>query len=382
MVYHWHKRHFKTETLTANTTFSEVLPTGGILDHIVATIRMKNNSAQYSSPEPLILDHVSKIEVKGDGKQPYKDYWGQTCLAEYALAHGRIAPGVLDVMSANYQTQSFPIMFGRRLFDGEFGLDLGKISETRLEITNDVQSDDYDGATLTLDVDLWFVSEAAKPIVHFLQTYQKSTHTWTANDQKKTFEVPTEDIVRRIYLGCKSARTSATGAQDNKAWRNIRYLKYTYKSGSMVLRDDDLYRSDQDNLWGYPDKIQTGGLLEARTDYYFDTMLCRPVDLAVVPAYSSDPGSTSDIVMDQRVERFLKFRRSAVAGNQARFMAAGYGPYDHLMIREDHIDDVDHYLKAGADDRKKVEIEVGNSSSGGSSGNIRFVLQSLRAQPA
>jgi hypothetical protein len=381
MVYFWHKRHFKTETLTAGKTFSEPLPTGGVLDHALAIVRIKNNSAQYSSPEPLILDHITKIEVKGDGKQPFKSYWGQTCLAEYAFAHGRIAPGLLDVMSANYQTQAFPIMMGKRVFDGELGLDLGKPSEVRLEITNDFESDDYDGSTMTLDVDLYFVADPAKPITNFLQTYEKTPHTWTAADQKKVFEVPTEDIVRRIYLGCESARTDPTGAQSNKAWRNLRYLKYTYQSGSQVIKDDDLYRQDQDVLWGYPDKIQTGGLLEARTGYYFDTMLCRPVDLSVVAAYSADPGSTSDIVMDQRVERFLAFRRSAVAGNQARFVAAGYGPYDHLMIREDHIDDVDHYLKAGAEGKKKVEIEVGNSSSGGSSGTIRFVLQTLRAQP-
>jgi hypothetical protein len=381
MVHFWHKRHFKTETLTAGKTFSEPLPTGGVLDHALATIRIKNNSAQYSSPEPLILDHITKIEVKGDGKQPFKSYWGQTCLAEYAFAHGRIPPGLLDVMSANYQTQSFPIFFGKTVFDKELGLDLGKPSEVRLEVTNDFESDDYDGSTMTMDVDLYFVADPVKPIVNFLQTYEKTPHTWTAADQKKVFEVPTEDIVRRIYLGCESARTSTTGAQDNKAWRNLRYLKYTYQSGSQVIKDDDLYRHDQDVLWGYPDKIATEGLLEARQDLYFDTLLCRPVELVVCSAYSAAPGSDQSLTVDQRVERFLKFRKVTTDGNQARFSAAGYGPYDHLMIREDHVDDVDHYLKAGAEGRKKVEIEVGNSSSGGSSGTIRFVLQTLRAQP-
>jgi hypothetical protein len=382
LVYFWHKRHFKTETLSAGKTFSEPLPTGGILDHALAIVRIKNNSAQYSSPEPLILDHITKIEVKGDGKQPYKDYWGQTCLAEYAFAEGRIPPSMPDVMSANYQTQAFPIMFGKKILDGEMGLDLGKISEVRLEISNDFESDDWDGAVMTLDVDLYFVADPVKPITNFLQTYQKSTRTWTAADQKEVFDVPSEDIVRRIYLGCESARTSATGAQDNKAWRNLRYLKYTYQSGSQVLRDDDLYRHDQDVLWGYPYKISTEGLLEARADYYFDTMLCRPIELVVSPAYSADPGSDQAQCIDQRVERFLKFRRVTTAGMQARFAAAGYGPFDHLMIREDHIDDVDHYLKAGDVSRKKVEVEVGNSSSGGSSGTIRFILQSVRAQPS
>jgi len=378
----WHKRHKKTETLTAGKTWTEPLPTGGILDHIVATVRIKNNGSQYSSPEPLILDHITKIEVKGDGKQPLKDYWGQTCLAEYAFAVGKIPPTLPDVMSANYQTQSFPILFGKKPFDGKLGLNLGKTSEITLDLTNDFESDDYDGSTIELDVDLWFVDEPEEAILQYLQTYQKSTHTWTAASQKKIFDVPSEDIARRIYLGCESARTAVTDAQANKAWRNLRYLKYTHRSGNKVLIDDDLYRHDQDVLWGYPHEVQTFGLLEPRADAYFDTMLCRPIELVVCSAYSAAPSSDQVLTVDQRVERFLKFRKVTTDSYQARFSAKGYGPFDHLMIREDYVDDPAHWLKAGDEDKKKVEIEVGNSSSGGSSGTIRFILQTLRDNPA
>ena len=374
-----HERYYKTVTLTANDTWSDVLPTGGLLDHILATIRMKNNNAQYSSPQPLIHDHVTKIEVKGDGKEPFKDYWGQTCLFEYAMAAKRPAPGFHDVMSGNYQTQTFPILFGRYPFDGEYALDLSRPSETRIDITNDVQSDDYDGATLTLDVDLWFLEEPKAVPANYFQTYEKTSNTWTAAEQENTFKVPTKDLIRRMYLGCESARTSATDTQANKAFRNLRYLKYTHMSGGLILRDDDLYRHDQDVLWGEPDVIETQGLLEARTDYYVDTMLCRPEQFVVVPAYSADPGATSDIVMDQRVERFLKFRRSAVAGNQARFTARGTGYMDHLMIDHSKPDSPDGYLNPA--DKKEVEILVGNSTSGGSSGKIRFILQTLKSQP-
>jgi len=371
---------YKTETLTAGKTWSDVLPSGGLLDHILATVRIKNNSAQYSSPEPMILDHITKIEVKGNGKQPFKDYWGQTCLAEFAYATGRIPPSLPDVMSANYQTQTFPILFGTKPFDGGYALDLSKPSEVRLDISNDFESDDYDGSTIQLDVDLYFVEEPKTTIDKFFQTYEKTANTWTAADQTKTFEVPSEDVVRRIFLGCESARTSATDAQANKAWRNLRYLKYTYNSGSIVVRDDDLFRHDQDILWGYPDKIATEALLEARTDYYVDTMLCRPIHVVIGSAYSADPGSDQAITFDQRVERFLKFRRVTTAGMQARMSAEGYGPFDHLCIHEDQPDTPEGYLAAAS--KKKVEVEVGNSSSGGSSGTIRFALQTLRSQPS
>jgi hypothetical protein len=371
---------YKAETMTLGKTWSDVLPSGGLLDHALVTVTIKNNSAQYSSPQPMILDHITKIEVKTDGKQPCKDYWGQTCLAEYALAMGKVPPSLPDVMSANYQNQVFPILFGRKPFDGDYGLDLSKPSEVRLDISNDFASDDYDGSVMQLDVDLWFLEEPKGSIGQYFQTYEKTANTWTAASQEKTFEVPSEDIVRRMYLGCESARTSSSSAQDNKAWRNLRYLKYTYNSGGIVVRDDDLYRSDQDVLWGYPDKISTEALLEARADLYFDTMLCRPVQVNVCSAYSAAPGSDQALTIDQRVERFLKFRKCTTDGMQARMAASGYGPFDHLCIHEDQPDTPEGYLVANA--KKKVEVQVGNSSSGGSSGTIRFALQALKSQPS
>ena len=371
---------YKAATMTAGKTWSDVLPNGGLLDHLLATVTIKNNSAQYSSPQPMILDHITKIEVKTDGKQPCKDYWGQTCLAEYALAMGKVPPSLPDVMSSNYQNQVFPVLFGRKPFDGDYGLDLSKPSEVRLDISNDFASDDYDGSVMQLDVDLWFLEEPKGSIGQYFQTYEKTANTWTAASQEKTFEVPSEDIVRRMYLGCESARTANTSAQDNKAWRNLRYLKYTYNSGGIVVRDDDLYRSDQDVLWGYPDKISTEALLEARADLYFDTMLCRPVDVIVCSSYSAAPSADQAISIDQRVERFLKFRKVTTDGYQARMAASGYGPFDHLCIHEDQPDTPDGYLVAKS--RPKVEVQVGNSSSGGSSGTIRFALQALKSQPS
>jgi hypothetical protein len=365
--------------MTRAATWSDVLPTGGILDHILATVRIKNHSAQYSSATPMLKDHISKIEVKGDGMEPFKDYRGETCLAEYALAEGKLPPGTRDVMSANYQSQTFPILFGRKPFDGKYGFDLSGVSETRLDITNDFTTSDYDStANIELDVDLWFLEDAPKPANYF-QTYEKTAHTWTGASQSHLFDVPLKEKVRRMYLAAIDARTSATSAQSNKAWRNLRYLKYTYRTGADVVRDDDLYRSDQDCLWGYPDFVRTDALLEARSGYYFDTMICRPTGLSVTPAYSSDPGSAYSITVDQRAERFLAIRRSDQEGFQARMLAEGFGPLDHLCLHEDWPDEESRYLDPSA--RNKVEIEVGNSSSGGSSGTIAFILQVLKAQP-
>ena len=181
-----------------------------------------------------------------------------------------------------------------------------------------------------------------------------------------------------MFVYAKDPRTATDSAQTNKAFRNIRYFKYTKLSGKEIVRDDDLYRHDQDVLWGYPDQIEVEGQLEARTDLYFDTFLCRPTQFAACPTYSADPGGTSDMVFDQRVERFLKCRRSTQASIQAKFTAKGYGYLDHLLIREDLIDDEAHYLNPAS--KANVVVEVGNSSSGGSSGSTGLVIQTPQSQ--
>jgi len=365
--------------MTRAATWSDTLPASGFLDHIICRVRTKNASAQYDVAKIMQFDHLTKFKVKAGGMDPFVDLWGPSVLATYCLNSGVMFPGVLDVMSANYTLLEYIICFGRKPFDGRMALNLAKVPETRLDITNDFLTTEYDStANIELDVDLWFLEDPPTTPIGFIQSYEHSYKTWTANSQKHKFKVPPLDRVRRILFGCESYRSSGTGAQSDKTWRNLRYLKYTQRSGKVVLRDDDLYRSDQDDLWGYPDELETYGLGEARTGYTFDTMLARPRQVVAVPSYSADPGATSDIVIDQRVERWLTMRRSAGAGNQFRWTAKGYGILDHLCIHEDDPDDPSRYIDPNA--LKDVEVEVGNSLSGGSSGTIRFVLQTFKTQ--
>jgi len=376
-MYFRQDRKWKTKTITEATTFDEALPDAGILDSILLTVRVYNASAHYDRVKPNIWDHITDIVLKADGIEAPYDVWGPTCLAAYGVEYGRMAPGFIDNMSSNYQTLVFPILFGRRWKDGRYGLDLSKYGETRLQITNDFATADLQATqNIWFDVDLWFLENAAKP-VHYIGMNQIAYNTWTANDQEYTFKVPTKYKVRRIFLGCESFRTSATGAQGNKAWRNLRYLTYSYKTGTIVpINRDDLYRTDQDNLWGYPDRVEVLKNVEPRTGYTEDVGLCRPVVAVAIPSYSADPGSDIPFVLDQRMERLLTWRR-ATAGYQGRLYAAGYGVLDHLCIHEDHPDDESGYLDPAA--MKDVEVKVGNSSSGGTTGIIRFITQVLRA---
>jgi len=375
MPYFRQDRKWKAETQTAGTTFSEALPAAGILDAILLTVRVQNSSAMYDRPKRMIHDHLTKIVVKADGVESFKDVWGPTLIAEWMLQYGRLPPGFIDEMSANYQTEVFPILFGRRFKDGEFGLDLSKFGETRLEITNDYASADLQSDTsIAFDIDLWFLENAVAP-ANFIGTSQISSHTWTGNSQEWTFKAPKKYKVRRILLGCESYPSDGTSAPSNKEFRNLRLLKYSYLTGTKIHFDDDLYRSDQDALWGFPDYCEVTKNLEPRVGYYVDTLIARPSVFKVTPSYSADPGSDYPCVVDQRMERWLAVRRMT-AGIQGRMYAAGYGPLSHICLHEDKPDELAGYLDPSA--LADVEAKVGNSSSGGSSGTIRFITEHVR----
>jgi len=368
-------RKWKTETQTEGTTFSEALPSAGILSAILLRARIYNVNAMYDRPKRKIHDHLSKIVVKADGVESFKDYWGPTCMAEYILQHQKLPPSVIDEMSSNYQMETIPIMFGRYIGDKDLALDLSKPGETRLEITNDFATADLQATkNIWYDIDLLFLEDTPSPS-QFLGTSQISSHTWTAADQKHIFKVPEKYKVRRILLGCESYPTDGVSAPSNKSFRNLRYLKYTYRSAAKVFVDDDLYRNDQDVFWGYPDYAEVEFMVEPRTGYYVDTMIDRPILFSVVPSYSADPAEDLELTLDQRVERWLAYRR-ADAGFQGRLIAKGYGILSHKCIHEDEPDEPASYLDPAA--QADVEVETGNSSSGGSSGTIRFITQHLR----
>lgn len=374
-MYFRQDRKWKAETQTESTTFSQPLPASGILDSILLTVRIKNNNAHYNVLKQNIWDHITKLVVKADGVESFKDIWGQTCIAEYGVEYGRLPPGLPDTMSSGNQTLMFPVLFGRRFKDGEFGLDLSKYGETRLEITNDFAVGDiYATKNIWYDIDLWFLEDAPAP-PNFIGSSQISTHTWTGNSQEHTFKVPKKYKVRRIFLGCESYRTAVTGGQTNEAWKTLRYLKYTYKSGGKILRDDDLFRSDEDLLFGFPDYVESVFNAEPRTGHTQDIGLCRPVVFKATPGYTADPGSDIPLVVCMFNNRYLTWRR-CTAGYQARCYAAGYGIMDHMCLHEDKPDKLEGYLDPAA--LADVEVKVGNSTSGGTSGIIRFITQHVR----
>jgi hypothetical protein len=379
MVYWRHARLYKGQVIPRAKSWNDVLPASGLLDHLIIRIRTKNYTNGYDLAKNQQFEHMTNISIKSDGKEPFFDATGVSTLAAYCLNTGKMFPGVLDVMSANYQQIEYIPCFGRQPFDGRMALNLAKAGEARIGVTNDLLTTDYDSsADIELEIDGWFLEDPLTAPSGFLQTYEHSTKTWNANSQKHTFKVPPKDRVRRILFAAEAFRSSGTGAQSDKAWRNLRYLKYTHRSGKLVLQDLDLYLYDQDTLWGYPDEIETFGMGESRTGYTFDTLLARPRQVVASPSYSSDPGATSDFVIDQRVERFLAIRRSTQAGIQFRWAARGYGILDHICLHEDDPDDPSRYIDPKA--LQDVEVEVGNSTSGGSTGTIRFIVNAYKTQ--
>lgn len=376
MPYLRQDRKWKTETITEGTTFSEALPENGILSHILVHVWKYNNNNMYDRPKRMIHDHLTKIVVKANGVENFKDVWGPTAIAEYMLQYKKLPPSIIDEMSGNYQRECIPIMFGRYLGDKQYGLDLSKFGETRLEITNDFALADLQATTnIYYDIDMYFWERLAAP-PNFIGSSQISSHTWNGNSQEHTFKVPKKFKVRRILLGCESNPTDGTSAPADRSHDSLKYLKYTYKTGSLVHFDDDLFRNDQDPMWGYPDFVTVEKLVEPRTSYRVDTMIDRPISVQVTPAYSADPGEVTPITFCQFVDRWATYRR-AVAGYQGRLLATGYGALSHKCIHEDEPDDETGWLDP--DVEADVEVKCGNRSSDGDTGTIRFITQHLRA---
>jgi hypothetical protein len=372
-MYFANSHYLSGKTINLAKADSFDLPKSGIVDHLDVMVQAYMASGNSAAVKQHIHDHITGLEIIGNGKTPLWSLDGPECLALFAARHDIMVPSKIDNYGSTYNYERFPIFFGRKLFDGDYALDLSKWKQVQLKITNDGTTDNFQSTGHMVDVDIVTVEEKPSPPLNYLKAYEFRTKTPESDSTKDRFDLPELDRIALIMLIEERARTGgATSKFDCQSYQLVSHLRFGFRELKNLVLDEDIVRETYWNRLGLYKPIKTYGMsyLSAQ-DYYFDTFLSWPQSVVTQSISQSDAIAYPATLTHLR-ERLQKCRYIA-AGAEFNWMAEGWGYLDSMILWDMLDKPESEWLVPSAANRKPVEIEYTSTKDDGKQNTVLVV---------
>jgi len=320
----------------------------------------------------MILDWITSIEVIGNSTDIIVslDARELAALIFYDLGHVVEETRTEKPGGENYAHLVIP--FGRWLGDPEYALDLSKWDLVELTITNgdSATGDFFDTGKYTIREK--FIREGPPPAGYF-KTYEANEWTPASATDEKTVSVPKEHKIRQIIISVLPDYPARTAAYTKEMHEILDTIKLEYKSGNIVIFDEDteeLLRQNADEFG----LAETGGVVQGDNADYFSTDLAW-VDDANLSVQQLVGGTTTQAiagVYNLPESRLAIFENALAAGQLCNWKARGYGYMHSAVFHYDRKKDMANLL----DPMEMATVRL-KYTSGATNGKVRTVLQQV-----
>lgn len=349
------------------------LETAGILSYI-DLLAAYTADASAADMVKWIPDWITNIEVIGNSTDILLSLDARELAA---LVFSMTKKPVVERRTGEQDAVNYlhiPIPFGRVLSDPKYALDLSKWDLVELNITNDDSSGNFfDLVAYTIREK--FLRELPSPPVGYFKTYEANSWTPPSAVSEKTVDFPKDHPIRQAMISVLPTYPAIDAALTSEIWEVLDNIKLTYKSGNIVLFDEDteeLMRQNAD-LFGL---VDMGGVVQAEDDDYISTDLGWVLDANATLA-SLVGGTTTQyaLSLSNLPESRLKIDESALlADHPINWKARGYAYMDAMFFHFDKDNSMENLL-----DPKEMETVRLKYTSASVSGKVRTVLQQLRS---
>lgn len=315
------------------------LPSEGMLSalEIIGSVTPVND-ARNALEKWRFLDYINVVNVSAGGSEPFKNLTGRLAHVEQYMDGG---PAIMQ-QQFNYGTSTerfrLCLNFGRWFKDNQMGLDLSKLPQTKLTLTNDAAVGIYSAvATPTLIAVL--ADKGAVP--NWSQYCQSKIYQEILAVQAGNYAVKFSQlgILRRFLLQIDPYCTTKANA-DATLYSIINNLKLTHKSGAKVLWDDT-----PRNLW-FNDAFERGrDLFQGGEAYHTDeygirTGLGQTMYKAAVTLRHSGTQGTYPQELNPGDDSSTQQRVCNSDNDQGSYLFQGWGLENTFPYRYDTYDDI------------------------------------------
>lgn len=357
-------------TMTRNSTYRLDLPENGLLSALQLRIESTGvNDAFLATMNWRISDFIDKVEIIGNGSTVIKSISGNVLQGLQFFDTGIAS---LDYwLSYGASTQRFNVMllFGRKLFDEDYGLDLSVWDNVEIRITNTATSTYY-GADFTVALLGYWLREGSG-FKGYLRTEEWQKWT-TVSDETKYLELPTENKIRRIIFQCIPPYDS-DNVFNTGMWNLIDDLEVSLKTG--VLR---IYKGGIDDLMRM-NAIYLQKLVMTYPQYYMTSDYGRNIGIGyVLGGAHSFGGATAAITngkpaLEVGNTNGTQVVKAYTGDTSFQGIHVGLCPENCLVFPFNLIDSPENYLDPLAQATVKINVHT-RSGSTYASGTIRVIL--------
>lgn len=203
---YWLRDRIKTWTnVTSSDTQRLELPNTGILSAIqIRVAAERDDTARTASTACVhIADDMDKIEVVETGQKIIKSLDGHVCLAHNLYDFKQPMYFQYSEEAGDSNHDNYFLLFGRYVMDPEYGLDLSRHKDTRLEISHSFSTTDkvgFNTDTQDIEIYIWrYIGTGVMPKGYF-KTSEKYHYTSSSSAGEVRKELPCLNPYRRILI--------------------------------------------------------------------------------------------------------------------------------------------------------------------------------------
>ena len=363
----------QNDSMVLGKTYRETLPDHGLLSALLIKVSGDCVSgATLGGGDYRLLDFLPTVEIIANGGKVIKSLSAKHLHYLNWMRQGIVPPHNWRNYATNTQFDYFYILFGRNLWDEQYGLDLSHFDNVELRITNNASATYY-GGDLGLSVLQHWLQDAPGGFSGY--TRSELWRQWTTVQNAITYlTLPTEFPISGIYLRALPDVSSGLSIAN---FASLMYnVNFTIGAGQKTLFNSGIDDLAIANYMEHGKLALTAAELDLTADKGVDVGLGEmfgwagisgPRDGAVSTVIPSELGDATDNTLSFEA-------REVDSPVEVIQMGYAYQNMVHLL----HVQDLDpsHMIDPTRDGATRLNIQVRNIA-GAAGGTDEVVLERL-----
>lgn len=371
---YWQHQYLRTSvSMTRGLTYRVDLPESGLLSALLLKIEAPAVSGAFAAGGAWRLqDYLGKIEIIGNGSTVIKSLNFQPLQYVDWLRQGMVPPHWWRSYATNTQRETVMLLFGRYLWDTDYGLDLSKWDNVEFRFTNSATAATH-GSDPTITIVQYFLRAKPGAFRGYIRSELWRQYT-TAADQTQYFILPTEYPICGLYLRALPHET--TNMTDTGFYNLMDNIVLSQQGGTLEMYNGALNELALCNHIALGHELLVSGQIYGNANVGWETSVGEAYGWSTGWGAKGGAAATVDLTMEADDNTNTLKIINAQADEVAAFMERGYSFQNMVYLIAELENNPDFVLDPKRDGECRLNIHTRNLA-GAANGTNEVYLERI-----